>query len=111
LTRELRALQSTHAELLASHASLQATYIVLQTSHDSLTASATNAATTAKRKLRDREEELREKGRMIGRVTDEMLALEVHVNALEGRCEALKVENRELVERLVREKAGREGEL
>lgn len=39
---------------------------------------------------------------MVERVTDEMLALEVGVNALEERCEGLKEENRVLVERWVR---------
>jgi len=54
------------------------------------------------RRLREREEELREKGRMVESATDEMLALEVNVNGLEARNEALERENRALVERWVR---------
>jgi len=39
------------------------------------------------RKLRDRDEELKEKGRMLERVQDEVAALEMQVNLLEEEKE------------------------
>jgi phage-related minor tail protein len=51
------------------------------------------------RKLKDREEELREKKKLVDNVQDDMLALTIQYNAVERENEKLVGENGELVRR------------
>lgn len=61
------------------------------------------------RKLRDRQEELKGKGRLVEEVQDEMVALNLQLNIAEQNAETLKKENQELTRRWV-EKMEREAE-
>jgi hypothetical protein len=51
------------------------------------------------RKLKDRDEELREKKKLVDNVQDDMLALTIQYNAVERKNEKLVGENGELVRR------------
>lgn len=53
------------------------------------------------RKLRDRAEELKGKGRLVEEVQDEMVALNLQLNVAEQNAERLKKENEELTRRWV----------
>jgi len=59
----------------------------------------TRQKTEAERKLRDRDDELRGKGRLVEGAQDEMVALELQLHMAEARAETLTKENQELVER------------
>lgn len=67
------------------------------------------AVSTLTTKLRDREEELRGKAKLIENVQDENVTLNLQLNMVEERSEALKKENAELVSRWM-ERVGREAE-
>ena len=51
------------------------------------------------RKLKDRDDELRGKGRLVEHAQDEMVALGLQLNMSEARSEKLTRENKELVDR------------
>ncbi|OCK90626.1 autophagy protein 16 [Cenococcum geophilum 1.58] len=51
------------------------------------------------RKVKDRDEEIRGKGRLVEEVQDEMVALNLQLNMAEQRVEKLKAENEELTRR------------
>lgn len=51
------------------------------------------------RKLRDRDEELRGKSRLVEQAQDEMVSLGLQLNMAEERKEQLTKENKELVDR------------
>ncbi|KAL9095366.1 MAG: hypothetical protein Q9165_002237 [Trypethelium subeluteriae] len=55
--------------------------------------------TTLERKLRDRDEELKGKARLVEDVQDEMVSLNLQLNMAEQRSEKLEKENKELVDR------------
>ncbi|OCL01781.1 hypothetical protein AOQ84DRAFT_206121, partial [Glonium stellatum] len=59
------------------------------------------------RKVKDRDEEIRGKGRLVEEVQDEMVALNLQLNMAEQRVEKLRAENEELTRRWV-EKMERE---
>nr|OQO19902.1 hypothetical protein B0A51_11373 [Rachicladosporium sp. CCFEE 5018] len=61
------------------------------------------------RKLRDRDEELRGKSKLVEQAHDEMAALGLQLNVAEVRSERLEQENKELVERWMR-RMGEEAE-
>lgn len=61
------------------------------------------------RKVRDRDEELRAKGRLLEEVQDELIALNLQVNVAEQQRAALKKENEELVARWMK-RVGEEAE-
>ena len=61
------------------------------------------------RRVRDREEELRGKAKLVVDAQDEMIALELQLNLSEARGEKLKRENGELVERWMK-RMGEEAE-
>ncbi|KAK6441848.1 autophagy protein 16, interacts with Atg12p-Atg5p [Oleoguttula sp. CCFEE 5521] len=61
------------------------------------------------RKLRDRDEELRGKSKLVEQAHDEMAALGLQLNIAEVRSERLEKENKELVERWMR-RMGEEAE-
>ncbi|KAL9073182.1 MAG: hypothetical protein Q9157_004824 [Trypethelium eluteriae] len=54
---------------------------------------------TLERKLRDRDEELKGKARLVEDVQDEMVSLNLQLNMAEQRSEKLEKENKELVDR------------
>jgi chromosome segregation ATPase len=60
-----------------------------------------------KRKLADREEEIREKQKLAERVQDEMISMNLEVEMAEQRAEQLRKDNEELVERWMREMGNR----
>lgn len=54
---------------------------------------------TLERKLRDRDEELKGKARLVEDVQDEMVSLNLQLNMAEQRSEKLQQENKELIDR------------
>ncbi|TLD27879.1 hypothetical protein E2P81_ATG06225 [Venturia nashicola] len=56
-----------------------------------------------KRRLGDKDEEVREKQKLVNRVQDEMLAMTLEVNMAEENASRLKSENKELVQRWMKE--------
>lgn len=56
-------------------------------------------------RLRDREEELRGKAKLVEDVQDEMVTLNLQLNIAEEQREKLKKENKELVDRWMAKKA------
>lgn len=72
-------------------------------------AALTKQKTDAERKLRDRDEELRGKSKLVEQAQDEMVALGLQLNLAEQRSERLEKENRELVERWMK-RMGEEAE-
>ena len=65
--------------------------------------------TDLERKVRDREEEIKGKSRLVIEAQDEMVALEMQLNMAEQRSEKLEGENRELLDRWMKRK-GEEAE-
>lgn len=61
------------------------------------------------RKVKDRDEEIRSKGRLVGEVQDEMVALQLQLNMAEQRADKYKAENDNLVRRWV-ERMGQEAD-
>lgn len=61
------------------------------------------------RKLRDRDEELKGKGRLVEQAQDEMVALGLQLNVAEEQKEKLSRENEELVDRWMK-RMGEEAE-
>ena len=61
------------------------------------------------RKIRDREEEIKGKSRLVIEAQDEMVALEMQLNMAEQRSQKLEGENRELLDRWMKRK-GEEAE-
>jgi hypothetical protein len=61
----------------------------------------------AKRRLRDREEEIKEKQKLASDVQDEMVSLNLQLSVAEQKAEKLEKENKTLVERWMREMEGR----
>jgi len=59
----------------------------------------TKQKTETERKLRDREDEIRGKAKLVEQAQDEMVALGLQLNMAEQKSERLERENRELVER------------
>jgi len=60
-----------------------------------------------KRKLRDQEEEIREKQKLAAQVQDEMISLNLQLSMAEQQTEKLEKDNRELVNRWMREMGNR----
>jgi Autophagy protein 16 (ATG16) len=61
------------------------------------------------RKVRDREEEIKEGKKLIEQVQDEMVSLNLQLNMAEQRSEKLEAENKELVRRWMK-KMGEEAD-
>lgn len=61
------------------------------------------------RRVRDRDEEIKGKARLVEEVQDEMVSLNLQLNMAEQRSERLEVENKQLVDRWM-ERMGREVE-
>ena len=112
LRSDLALAQRSKASLEAEAIALRAQVLALT----SKTAIATNLAAGLLRdkaaletKLRDREEEIREKKRLVERVQDEMVGLEMEINVTGDKMVELRRENEELVRRWMETK-GKEAE-
>ncbi|KXT10614.1 hypothetical protein AC579_6618 [Pseudocercospora musae] len=81
LTSQLSALQASQQRSTAQIASLQKQKLEIE------------------RKLRDREEEIKGKSKIVEAVQDEMVSLQLQLNLAERRREEVEVENQQLVER------------
>ncbi|KAK3114385.1 autophagy protein 16, interacts with Atg12p-Atg5p [Teratosphaeriaceae sp. CCFEE 6253] len=99
------ALQLQVAELTDSLSTLQAQTKVSTTQ----IAQFTRQKAETERKLRDRDEELRRKRRLVEHAQDEMVALGLQLNMAEQRSDRLTRENGELVERWMK-RMGEEAE-
>jgi len=90
LRADLATAQSTRTTLTAELADLTTTLASLQSTLTSTSTTANSLArekAVVERKLRDRDEELKEKGRMLERVQAEVAALEMQLNLLEEEKE------------------------
>ncbi|KAH9812897.1 Autophagy protein 16, partial [Teratosphaeria destructans] len=88
--------------------SLTAALDALRTQHHTATAQVTSLVrqkTEVERKLRDREDELRGKARLVTEAQDEMVALGLQLHMAEQRADALTTENEDLVARWMRRMA------
>lgn len=63
------------------------------------------------RRLRDKDGELKEKGRMVSDVQDEMVGMEMQMNVAEERAKKLERENEQLVERWMKKVGGEADEM
>lgn len=95
------ALQTQVTDLTTSLKDLQ----LQQKTSTSQIALLTRQKTDVERKLRDREEEIRLKSKMVERTQDEQVALGLQLNMAEGRSERLEKENKELVDRWMKRMA------
>lgn len=89
------ALQSQVDELTTSLSALQ---LQNKTSTTQVT-QLTRQKADIERKLRDRDEELRGKSRLVEHAQDEMVALGLQLNMAEARRDKLQTENKDLVDR------------
>lgn len=118
LQTDLLAAQKARSTLLSSLSNLESTIATLRSQTSSLT-SQLNLSNTQKsaleRKLRDREEELRQKKKFADDAQDEVVALQLQLNLSEEKGEKVRRENEELVRRWVErmgvevERVNREG--
>ncbi|GAB1733664.1 hypothetical protein NU195Hw_g6738t1 [Hortaea werneckii] len=112
LRTDLASTQRARAALQTQVEDLTATISTLQTQNQS---SATQIAQLSRqkadidRKLRDRDEELKGKGRLVEQAQDEMVALGLQLNVAEEQKEKLTRENQELVDRWMK-RMGEEAE-
>ncbi|KAH8801569.1 autophagy-related protein 16 [Xylogone sp. PMI_703] len=60
---------------------------------------------TLTQKVRDRDEELRGKAKLLDDVQDEMISLNLQLNMVEQRCKSLESENKELIARWMAHKS------
>jgi len=105
-TAQLRQ-QLADAQRARSHLEAQIPQInTLQTSNSRLAQQLRaneREVSTLKRKLRDREEEIREKDKLKGSVQDEMISLNLQLSMAEQRAEKAEADNKGLVERWMKE--------
>ncbi|KAF2087288.1 autophagy protein 16 [Saccharata proteae CBS 121410] len=102
LRTDLANSQSSRANLKAEVDSLNSDLRVLKTKSatDSRTiADLTRKATILERKLKDRESEIKEKGRLVEDLQDELVSLNLQFNMAEQKAEKAEKENREILER------------
>ncbi|KAI6878350.1 hypothetical protein KC363_g8574 [Hortaea werneckii] len=112
LRTDLAATQRARATLQAQVEELTASISALQTqNHASSTqiAHLSRQKADVERKLRDRDEELKGKGRLVEQAQDEMVALGLQLNVAEEQKEKLTRENQELVDRWMK-RMGEEAE-
>lgn len=102
LRSDLAATQKARTALQAQVDDLTASLSALQTENKasaSQIAQLTRQKADVERKLRDRDEELRGKSRLVEQAQDEMVSLGLQLNMAEERKEKLTKENKELVDR------------
>ncbi|KAI7234509.1 hypothetical protein KC330_g4800 [Hortaea werneckii] len=105
-TERARATLQTQVEELT--ASISALQMQNQTSSTQI-AQLSRQKADVERKLRDRDEELKGKGRLVEQAQDEMVALGLQLNVAEEQKEKLTRENKELVDRWMK-RMGEEAE-
>lgn len=108
LSATQKARSTLQTQLTALTAQLSALSTQQRTSQSQIT-SLTKQVQDTERKLQDRDEELRGKGKMVEQAQDEMVALELQFNLAEQKSERLERENKELVERWMK-RMGEEAE-
>ncbi|KAG9563320.1 hypothetical protein KCU77_g7589, partial [Aureobasidium melanogenum] len=102
LRQDLSTTQAARSSLATQLQALQTTTTSLTTTNTTLSsqlASVHKQLVSLERKLKDRDEELKQKKKLVEEVHDEMIALNVELNAVERDKEKLKNENAELVRR------------
>lgn len=107
LTAAQRSRSALSSELASVREQLAALQVTAETTSRSLGALQSQKL-ALERRLRDRDSELKEKGRMLERVQDEMVGLEMQVNVAEQEKARVKKENEELAKRLVGEAEDRQ---
>lgn len=104
LRSELAATQKTRSSLEAELISLNASLTALQASdthHKQRIAQLEKHRAHLERRGKDKQEELKGKGRFVEEVQDEMVALNLQLNMAEQEKERLRKENEELTRRWV----------
>jgi chromosome segregation ATPase len=112
LRADLSATQKARGVLQNEVASLTASLATAQSTHDANTAkiaALSKQKADVERKLRDRDEELRGKARLVEQTQDEMVSLSLQVNMAEQRSERLEKENKDLIARWMK-RMGEEAE-
>jgi chromosome segregation ATPase len=112
LRADLSATQKARGALQTEVASLSASLAVAQSTNDVNTAKIailSKQKADVERKLRDRDEELRGKARLVEQTQDEMVSLSLQVNMAEQRSERLEKENKDLIARWMK-RMGEEAE-
>lgn len=112
LRTDLSATQRARGALQNEVASLTASLAVAHSTHDVNTAkiaALSKQKADAERKLRDRDEELRGKARLVEQTQDEMVSLSLQVNMAEQRSDRLEKENKDLIARWMK-RMGEEAE-
>ncbi|RMY76813.1 hypothetical protein D0862_13675 [Hortaea werneckii] len=112
LRTDLAATQRARATLQTQVEELTATISALQTQNQSSSTQVSQLSrqkADVERKLRDRDEELKGKGRLVEQAQDEMVALGLQLNVAEEQKEKLTRENQELVDRWMK-RMGEEAE-
>lgn len=105
LRADLANTQRVRASLQAQVTELTTSLTQLQSTQKDSTAQVgllTKQKLDVERKLRDREEEIRGKARLVEEAQDEMVSLQLQLNMAEQKSERLDKENKELVERWMR---------
>lgn len=109
---DLASTQKARTSLQAEVSSLSASIVTLQKTAERDKAQITlltRQKAEVERKLRDRDEEIKGKARLVEQTQDEMVSLNLQVNMAEQRSEKLEKENKELVERWMK-RMGEEAE-
>lgn len=102
LRADLATTQKARSSLQAQVDELTTSLSALQTQSKTSAAQITQLTrqkADVERRLRDRDEELRGKGKLVEQAHDEMVALGLQLNMAEERSEKLTMENKELVDR------------
>lgn len=102
LRADLSVTQKARATLAASLKDVESQLTSLQAERQHNLAQITalsKARTETERKLKDREDELRGKARLVEQAQDEMVALALQLHVSEEKSEKLTRENKELVDR------------
>ncbi|KAI6810917.1 hypothetical protein KC332_g8135 [Hortaea werneckii] len=112
LRTDLASTQRARATLQAQVEELTASISALQTQNQASSAQIAHLSrqkADVERKLRDRDEELKGKGRLVEQAQDEMVALGLQLNVAEEQKDKLTRENQELVDRWMK-RMGEEAE-
>ncbi|WPG99862.1 Hypothetical protein R9X50_00268200 [Acrodontium crateriforme] len=105
---DLASTQKARSALQANLETVQLSLTQLQVQHSSTVAShgaLTKQKGDLERKLRDRDEELQLKRKLVEHAQDEMVALQLELHFAEDRANKFESENKELVERWMKKKS------
>lgn len=112
LRADLLNAQQSRSALLAQFLTAQASLDALQSKQktaDRRLSQLTNAVSQLTTKIRDRDQELREKSRLLENIQDEGVALNLQLNVAEDEVKRLRKENEELIQRWMK-RVGREAD-